>query len=646
MSSLRSSRGYNSVTVDRLRLTNTSGSPQTGVLTLSDTGVVGATGTVDINQLTVSGNTILNNTTAVSVAATNLSGGNVTVTNTLTAGAISAGPITGSTGTFATINGGTVVGTTGTYNSLTSGTVIGATGTFTTINGGPASFNGNVSVLGVDSGRGTTTTDYLSLISHDDNVTATPIWVQNNTLKWNNAQSQTVDILGAAKQMIPGTNSEFEELIQTDDITVLRGNFNRLIQILSANHAFVTYKPHVYIEMPIQTPQAVTFVAYPTPNPSTEKPTLVSSVTVTFPENPVQTVEAIVLALDSVFTSNGFPLSATLSSGRVTLTPDPGYSFKWQDGGSIASGFRFSSHIGLGGIPAYAAYNTPQTGSDMVANPIVQPLPPAAPARPTLVEAATPTTFTVSVPSLGIGFSAILYLDGKPIVAIDNSSSPVTWQHTFTGLLPTTTYSITATYVNVYDEGPLSPPLSVTTTAHTTQSIDLFSPAYAQYVTKTPYTGPALNGTYVQVLAINPGFWPTGLTDVSQINVITLQFKSAVNWDSMSIADARLVLLDKSGPTPTEKAVIYYAYQNRVTVTGSTLTWVGSPDPVPSQGPTNAPANAETISTPARLQAFFCSGSSTTIDKSKPLLFNWFCGYPGLNISNSDVTSFIINYTT
>jgi hypothetical protein len=205
---------------------------------------------------------------------------------------------------------------------------------------------------------------------------------------------------------------------------------------------------------------------------------------------------------------------------------------------------------------------------------------------------------------------------------------------------------VTATYASEFDEGPPSLALTVTTAQITPTAINLFSPAYAAYVTATPYTGGDANGVYIPVLKVLPGFWPAALTNVSQIQYISLNFVSGYNQTNWYDSDARLVfnLTQNQG----DETVIFYSYQNRVTVASDPGgIYVGSPDQAPSAGPTLVNAGAETIADQTILKRFFGVGGSAgdgTIDKTKVLQFCWFCGYPMTAINNCSVSGFTIYY--
>ncbi len=499
--------------------------------------------------------------------------------------------------------------------------------------------NGNASVLGPGTSRGILTTDYLDLVSHDVPNLSTAMLVQNNSLYWRNVAGQMQDVFGAAKQLVPDV--PLMELNAAAALPVVIAQLNALTKALSDHHVCVIYTPLTTVIMPFQTPQAVLFATYPTSDP-----TMVNSVTIPFGVNitPGLALDSIVLALDSVFTSNGMPLSASVSGGTVTLTPSAGYKFLWKDGGSPGSGYRFSSHIGFDGYNAYEPYSTAISGTALV-NPIVQPAIPSAPAAPTLVGAATPTSITVSVAPGSSGQAAILYLNGKPVLAIGITTP---WQYTFTGLTPNTTYSISASYANNYDEGPVGPALNVPTAPLNPIALNVFDPAYAQYVTATPYTGAPVNNVYIPVLKVTPGFWPAALTNVSQIKYVSMNFWCQYSQPSSYDSDARLVLnLTQSSATETE---IFYAFQNRITVSidpSSIFNWVGSPDQKPSPGPSLVPNAPEVISDQVLLKDMFGIGGSAgsgVIDKTKVLQFCWFCGYPSTAINNCKVDAFTIYY--
>jgi hypothetical protein len=626
MASLRSSRGYTSITVDRLRLAPASGQTQEGVLTISDSGVIGATGSVGLSNINVTGVATVNSANITTLTATSTTSINTTVTGTATINSI-----VGGTGTFGNlqVNG-----------SIVAPNISGVTGTF-----GNLQVNGNASIVGAGAGRGTTTTDYLSLVSHDEPTIRTPLWTQGHTLKWRSELGRTIDLLGAAKQMVPGSSfNQVEYSTATllsqavTDINRLIDNFNSLLQVLSNKHAFITYEPDTPINIQIQTPQSVTFVVYPV-----GKPNLQTSVIFNLPigTTPLST---IVRELDNIFLSNALPLSATLSGGIVTITANPGaiaYAYKMIDSSTLESAYRFLSHIGFASV--YIPGNE-ATGSITGVDVTTLPPQPTALGAPTGLSVISKTTTSITVgidnPTGLTGFrNANFYLGGISI----GSSSSNPCQFTFPNLAQNTQYTITATLTTAYDEGPRATTISVTTEpppVSTTLNV-----LTTQYATSTPSGQIDANQTYVQVLTVAPGFWPANLTNVSQINSITLQFKSEINFygGAGPIVDARLVLLKPSVP----EIVIYYAFQNRIILTPPTVqAWVGSPDPAPSTGPNYTPAGPETITDQTKLRAFFgVSGTSDTIDKTNPLLFNWFCGYEGLAINSSDVTQFLINYT-
>ncbi len=507
--------------------------------------------------------------------------------------------------------------------------------------------NGNASVLGPGASRGILSTDYLNLVSHDPPNLNTSLLVQNNSLYWQNVAGQMQDVFGAAKQLIPDVSlTQLDSAPGVTSLSTVITQLNTLIKALSDHHVCVTYTPLAPVRMPIQTAQAVLFRTYPTPPTPTTTPTLVNTVTITFDNasSPVE-LDTIVSKLDSAFTANGMPLSATISGGQVTLTPLSGYSFDWRDGGSPGSGFRFSSHIGFDGFTTGQTYPiSPATSisGTTLSGTVSQPSVPSAPSVPTL-GGTTSTSITVSVTPGGSGETAILYLDDKSVLAIGITTS---WTYTFTGLTPKTKYKIKATYANKYDEGGFSGELIAETLSLSPTALNLFDPAYSQYVTATPYTGGIANGVYIPVLKITPGFWPAALTQVSQIQYISLNFWSQINVGNYYDSDARLVL--NLTQSPSTETPIFYSYRNRITVPSdpsNTYNWVGSPDQGPSPGPSLVANAPEIISEQGILRRIFSDGIDlTTIDKTKVLQFCWYCGYPATYINNCIMTAFTIYY--
>jgi len=179
MSSLRSSRGYTSVTLDRLRYGSGSGP---GVLAVGIDGVVGPTGTANLQSLNVMGTATIDTavintveiksgtavdfqTQTLEVSGTGTIGHlNVdTVTGSIgTFGYLSAGGFTGNTGAFGYLSAGGFTGNTGTFNDLTVNTVTGSTGAFGYLSAG--GFTGNTGTFN------DLTVNTLHVIKYIDNV--------------------------------------------------------------------------------------------------------------------------------------------------------------------------------------------------------------------------------------------------------------------------------------------------------------------------------------------------------------------------------------------------------------------------------------------------------------------------------------------
>ncbi len=176
MSSLRSSRGHASVTLDRLRYGNVSGP---GVLAVDVNGVVGPTGTANLQNLNVSGvatieTLIIDDVDFAKVTATDFQTVTLEVSGTGSIEYLQVGGFTGSTGAVNYLTVNQLVGATGSFQNLTVvngafqnltgvrgaiqnltvGGITGTTGAFQNL----AGVNGNIQNLTVGGITGTTGT--------------------------------------------------------------------------------------------------------------------------------------------------------------------------------------------------------------------------------------------------------------------------------------------------------------------------------------------------------------------------------------------------------------------------------------------------------------------------------------------------------
>ena len=128
MSSLRSSRGYSSVTLDRLRYGSGPGSGP-GVLAVGIDGVVGPTGTANLESLNVMDtatiDTAVINTLVIddveirAITAVDFQTQTLEVSGTGSISQLTVDTVTGSTGAFGYLSAGGFTGNTGTFNDLT-----------------------------------------------------------------------------------------------------------------------------------------------------------------------------------------------------------------------------------------------------------------------------------------------------------------------------------------------------------------------------------------------------------------------------------------------------------------------------------------------------------------------------------------------
>ena len=131
MSSLRSSRGYSSITLDRLRYGSGSGP---GVLAVGINGVVGPTGTANLQTLNVIGTATIDTAvidtliiddvdfrtvSAIDFQTQTLEVSGTGTINQLTVGGLTVGGLTGGTGTFGYLSVNGFTGGTGAFHDLT-----------------------------------------------------------------------------------------------------------------------------------------------------------------------------------------------------------------------------------------------------------------------------------------------------------------------------------------------------------------------------------------------------------------------------------------------------------------------------------------------------------------------------------------------
>jgi hypothetical protein len=232
--------------------------------------------------------------------------------------------------------------------------------------------------------------------------------------------------------------------------------------------------------------------------------------------------------------------------------------------------------------------------------------------------------------------------------------------YTFHNLVPETDYVVRLSFLSDYDESPLSPALSVRTSAPVGTSFNVLANAATTVPPVLPLPPPtflnAYNNKVVIVAQTTPAVWSQmpDLELVSQISSIELKYYSGFteaprNYNgSYNIQDARFMFYPyPSSPQPpvSDGVVLYYSAGSRMAVTGSgnEVYAIGSSNPPNTSTTPPAPAASVFISEQNTLKAMFGQGTDT-INKTKGFQFAWFCGYGGSFIQNMNISKFIINY--
>jgi hypothetical protein len=357
-------------------------------------------------------------------------------------------------------------------------------------------------------------------------------------------------------------------------------------------------------------------------------------------------------------------------TSKVSYNEAPGYSWIFTDPEHYGSANRFLNHLGITGlIPSEnGAFDEYDSGiGGVIANPTGgSPVTPDAPDAPTLSSSPMAYKFTINIPVPAVPTDVKkigIFLDHgtDSIHSWDIISYPATI-YTFHNLVPETDYDVHLTFLSDYDESPLSPALSVTTSAPVDTSFNVLANAATTVPPVLPLPPPtflnAYNNKVVIVAQTTPTVWlqVPDLESVSQISSIELQYYSGFNEaprnynGSYNIQDARFMFYPyPSSPQPpvSDGVFLYYSAGSRMAVTGSgsEAYAIGSSNPPNTSTTPPAPAASVFISEQNTLKAMFGNGTDT-IDRTKGFQFAWFCGYGGSLIQNMNISKFIINYET
>ena len=419
--------------------------------------------------------------------------------------------------------------------------------------------------------------------------------------------------------------------------------YNRLLTTLSLQRAFVTLQvPDINIVF--QTGCAITWATFPTGSP-----TAYTSFSVSFPAGTTIKAFTLVNQLNAASLNAAMPLNFYLSTtSTISVFVATSYSMFYTDVSIFGESQRFVNHIGLAVLaPSYASRGilNAYTGN-LIGSPLTSGYgssPPAPTGVPILYGPVSQNTYVTVQINLGeqtvddvvIG----VYVDGDSIDSFSVGSSYVVF-----GLQPGTTYSITMTYSTRFDEGPLSTPLSVTTTATPTVAYDMLASAAT---TVTPYGGIPLNDTFITVSDTSNSVWslfPSPLTSVSQINSVTFKYYSGYSESTIYNGDARFGYVRDVAPRGNENGLCN-AGANRVIPPqfGDTFA-IGSP-PQLTPGPSTHANTSYTITDYMMLRRIFSTtGYDNNVDATRGLQFYWYCGYGGTYIQNSQINEFVINY--
>jgi len=484
-----------------------------------------------------------------------------------------------------------------------------------------------------------------------------------NTVDISNATVNHADISSAVIDYLPQfdpAGNIFPILPFFATLPQLIASYNQLITLFASRNIFLSLPiPPVLL---FQTPCEIHIAEFPTVSPNIR-------IDFTYSQ-PIQlgvAADSIVATLNQTASNAGAKLRFFFdgATSKVAYHEEAGYSWIFTDPMHYGSANRFLNHLGITGlIPSengvFVVYNS---GIGSIISNLTggSPGTPAAPPAPTLSGVATAHAFTITIPTQSADVKKIgIFLDHGTgsIHSWDLISSPAS-SYTFSNLVPETTYLVHLTFLSDFDESPLSPALSVTTSASVALSFNVLTAA------ATTLTPPSLNATYNNVIFVvaqtTAAVWSqmSTLLTVSQISSIELQYYSGfdeaprnydifVNDNGPNIQDARLMFYpNPSSPQPpvSDGVVLYYSGPSRMAVTGpgNEDYAIGSSNPPNTSTDPPAPAASVFISDQNTLQYMFGQGTDT-IDTTKGFQFAWFCGYADSLIQNMNISKFIINY--
>jgi hypothetical protein len=437
-------------------------------------------------------------------------------------------------------------------------------------------------------------------------------------------------------------------------LPVLIESYNRLLSIMSIQRAFVSLPPDINIVF--QTSCSIIFSTFLTTVPSQQKSTLITM-------NGGTTVTALdlVTRINTACSVALMPLNFYLSSaGTISVLVSPKYSFSFTDSLIYGASKRFINHLGLNVLQS--TYESKNIKNYYKGNTIGVPI--SSGRGSTIpVPAAPPFTYphgnfnasNITNTGFQVNFPSGSSPNNKYGIYLDTSGSGfASWDiinvsdvsYNMYDLSPRTNYTTAFTYLTDYDEGPRSIGLPVRTNSSTTVAFDVLDCSAA---TVTPYTGGWVNAAYLLVGDISNSLWSLlpGLTNVSQIQSITLNYYSGYDQPGFYFGDARFVFSRDQPMYPymeEPNPVLFYAYGNRIVPSQpGDYYGLGSPSQH-TPGPSNYVNTSYLITSQTLLQSIFSTTNDDIIDRSTGIQFYWYCSYPSTNIQKSQINEFQITY--
>jgi len=429
------------------------------------------------------------------------------------------------------------------------------------------------------------------------------------------------------------------KFVEIDPATVsvqdLAANYNSLLELLASRNAFVTLVDISFANVVFQTTAKIEFNTYPTVGGA---PTTIEY---QIPNSTIK-INTLINELNALFVANsmpmGFTISSTSTTNVVTLRIETGTTFYYEDITAYGTADLFMNHLGLNALVANYPY-APSTYTGAITGVAVtngrgsEEAVPSAPAAPTVVTAANSQItirFTAGAPPVQtIG----IYVNGVSRAIVPNTTS-----YTVTGLNRGTTYSIQISYLSDYDQGPLSPALSATTTNSIDNVYDIYYDANTARYNPTNYIP---KDTPALVANTSPAIWSgalASLTLVSQIDHIEFSCYSGISTGGPNSPyygiDCNTQFVFCRDTDPNNYAVSQVIFN------------AGASRFVPKES-TDAGAVGCTDRTIARVgnEVFFQNmfgGGTNTIDRSHGIQFNWICHWNGTFINNCKMSEFKI----